>query len=183
MSDFKFSLTDEEKSFLKDLVKKSVKAKFADDPGGPPKPPTRRLEERFGAFVTLKLDGRLRGCIGHIIGDRPLYMTIWDMARAAAFGDPRFVPMTEEEFDRVEVEITILSPLEPVPDVNQIEPGRHGLLVKRGMNQGLLLPQVAVEWGWTRERFLEQTCYKAGLPGNAWREPDTEIYWFEGVVF
>jgi AmmeMemoRadiSam system protein A len=182
---FRFALTDGEKSYLKDLVRLSIASRLK--PGGgpetPPAPPTETLRARFGAFVTLKIGGRLRGCIGRLMGAGPLFETVWGMARAAAFEDPRFPPLTPQEFAEVEVEISILSPITPCPDVDKIEIGRHGLIVRRGFQSGLLLPQVAVEWKWDRTRFLEQTCRKAGLPPDAWRKPGTEILWFEAEVF
>jgi hypothetical protein len=105
------------------------------------------------------------------------------MAGSAAFRDPRFPPLTEDEFRRVEYEISILSPIEPCPDPERIEVGRHGLIMSRGARSGLLLPQVPVEWHWDRETFLGQTCFKAGLPRDAWKDPDTAIFWFEAEVF
>jgi len=108
---------------------------------------------------------------------------VWDMARSAAFEDPRFPPLTRGEFQAVEYEISILSPLAPCPDPERVEVGRHGLIMSRDGRSGLLLPQVPVEWGWNRETFLAQTCVKAGLPKDAWKEPGTTILWFEAVVF
>lgn len=182
---FRFSLTDQEKSYLKDLVRLSIASRLK--PGGgpatPPEPPTEALRAKLGAFVTLELNRRLRGCIGHLMGSGPLYQTVWSMAQAAAFEDPRFSPLTPREFAEVEIEISILSPITPCPDVDKIEIGRHGLIVRRGFQSGLLLPQVAVEWKWSRTQFLEQTCRKAGLPPDAWRQKDTEILWFEAEVF
>lgn len=183
MTAFRFSLTDEEKAYLKDLVRRSIAARLR--PGGEPlpEPPTDTLRQPYGAFVTLKKDDCLRGCIGHIIGDKPLFQTIAEMAQAAAFQDPRFPPVTAAEEAALAVEISILSPLEPCPDPELIEPGRHGLLVALGSRSGLLLPQVATEWGWDRPTFLAQTCAKAGLPASAWRDPQCEIYWFQAEVF
>lgn len=184
MSDFRFELTDGEKRYLKDLVVQSISSGLGKgDADGPPEPPTETLRERLGAFVTLKLGNNLRGCIGNIQGTDALYRTVWDMARSAAFRDPRFPPLTEDEFGRVEYEISILSPVEPCPDPALVEVGRHGLIMSRAGRSGLLLPQVPVEWDWDRETFLAQTCRKAGLPPDAWKEPDTGIFWFEAVVF
>ncbi len=183
MDVFHFSLTEEEKDYLKDLVRSRIAARLAGQEAGTPQPPTDKLREPFGAFVTLTLDGRLRGCIGHIVGDRPLFETIGEMAEAAAFGDPRFPPLTHAEFSRIAVEISILSPLTACPDPKLVEVGRHGLLVRRGMRSGLLLPQVPVEWGWDRKTFLDQTCHKAGLPPGCWKNPETTVLWFEAAVF
>ena len=184
MQQFCFTLTEQEKHYLKDLVRWSIAQELtgaeADDP---PDPPTETLRREFGAFVTLKQDGRLRGCIGHIVADRPLHVTIADMAQAAAFQDPRFPPLTAAEADGLDIEISVLSPITRCPDPKLIEPGRHGLLIRRGQHSGLLLPQVAVEWGWDRRTLLAQTCAKAGLSGKCWRDPDTVIGWFEAEVF
>jgi uncharacterized protein len=185
MSDFRFELTDQEKKYLKDLVVRSISSGLDAGGGeaGPPEPPTDKLREHLGAFVTLKIDGNLRGCIGNVQGSGALYRTVWDMARSAAFRDPRFPPLSEDEFKRIEYEISILSPIEPCPDPELVEVGRHGLIISQGGRSGLLLPQVPVEWSWDRKTFLAQTCYKAGLPRDAWKEPNTDIFWFEAEVF
>jgi len=184
MESFRLSPTDEDKAYLKTLVLLSITGSLSGGgPDTPPEPPSELLKRELGAFVTLKRDGRLRGCIGNIIGQGPLYRTVWNMARAAAFQDPRFAPLTQPELDDLEIEISILGPVEPCPDPNLIVVGRHGLIMRQGGRQGLLLPQVPVEWGWNREQFLAQTCQKAGLPASAWRDPATEIYWFEAVVY
>ncbi|WP_457572429.1 AmmeMemoRadiSam system protein A [Desulfovulcanus sp.] len=183
MDNFVFDLTDEEKNYLKELAFLSIKSSLEGQEINFPQPPTEKLNEHFGAFVTLKINGLLRGCIGHIVGDEPLWQIIIKMAREAAFEDPRFPPLSKAELDRVEIEISILSPLQKVVDLNKIVPGKHGLLVHKGCNSGLLLPQVATEWGWDRQTFLAHTCQKAGLPANCWQDPDTEIYWFEALVF
>ncbi|WP_300161337.1 AmmeMemoRadiSam system protein A [Solidesulfovibrio sp.] len=183
MDAFRFALTDQEKDYLKDLVRLRIAARLAGRKAALPEPPSDVLREPHGAFVTLTLRGRLRGCIGHIVGDAPLYETIAEMAEAAAFGDPRFPPLSRQEFDQLAVEISVLSPLTPCPDASQVTVGRHGLLVRRGGRSGLLLPQVPVEWGWDREAFLDQTCRKAGLEPGCWREPGTTLLWFEAEVF
>lgn len=184
MASFRLSPTDEDKRYLKDLVRLSIASRLSGrGPATPPEPPSELLRRDLGAFVTLKHMGHLRGCIGNIIGQGPLYQTVWNMAQAAAFQDPRFDPLVAEELDGLELEISILGPVEPCPDPGLVEVGRHGLIMRQSARQGLLLPQVPVEWGWSREQFLSQTCRKAGLPQNAWRDPATEIYWFEAVVF
>lgn len=179
--DFHFSLTQAEKDFLHDLVRLSIRSRF--EPGTRlPAPISQAMEDRCGAFVTLKRKGRLRGCIGHIVGDKPLHRTVAEMARAAAFNDPRFPPVSAGELPDLDVEISILSPLSGCTP-EEVQPGRHGLLVRRGRNSGLLLPQVAREYGWDRETFLAQTCLKAGLPRGAWQNPAAEIFCFEAEVF
>ena len=153
--------------------------------GKPPKPevfsPT--LNEPRGAFVTLHKDGKLRGCIGHIRAQKPLVETIVEMAEAAAFQDPRFPPVTTKELSQLEYEISVLTPLRRIKDVEEIQVGIHGIYMKRGPSSGLLLPQVATEWGWDRITFLEHTCSKAGLPEDAWKDKKTEIYIFSADVF
>lgn len=183
MDAFRFSLTDHEKTYLKDLVRLRIASRLAGREAPLPEPPTDKLREPHGAFVTLTIGGNLRGCIGHIVGDRPLYETIGEMAEAAAFDDPRFPPLSRAEFEHVAIEISVLSPLTPCPDPALVEVGRHGLLVRRGGRSGLLLPQVPVEWGWNRETFLDQTCRKAGMAPGCWRDPATALYWFEAEVF
>lgn len=141
------------------------------------------LESHRGAFVTLKTSGRLRGCIGHIEGSRPLPHTVEAMAKAAAFQDPRFPPLTAKEVPSLSIEISILSPLKQISQPEEIVVGKHGLVVEKGFQRGLLLPQVAVEYNWGRSVFLEHTCRKAGLPSEAWRDEDTRIYVFSAEVF
>lgn len=185
MSGFRFELTDEEKNYLKELVVQSITFGLnpSDGPFGPPEPPTDRLREELGAFVTLKIGGNLRGCIGNVQGSGELFRTIWNMAQSAAFKDPRFPPLHENELDAIDYEISILSPIDVCPDPQLVEIGRHGLIMSRDGRSGLLLPQVPVEWQWDRETFLGQTCLKAGLEKEAWKDPATTILWFEAVVF
>jgi AmmeMemoRadiSam system protein A len=136
-----------------------------------------------GAFVTLRRRGTLRGCIGVIPAARPMWETVRDMAVAAAVRDPRFPPVEPEEVDDLRVEISVLAPLRRIRDVEEVAVGRDGLYVVRGALSGLLLPQVATEQGWDRESFLDHTCVKAGLPRDAWRDPETELHAFEAEVF
>ncbi len=140
------------------------------------------FDEPRGAFVTLERGGRLRGCIGRIVSPAPLAETVRDMALAAAFEDPRFPPLEGDEFDDIDVEVSVLTPPAPI-DPADVEPGRHGLIVERGLQRGLLLPQVATDHGWDRETFLDQTCVKAGLAPGDWRRPDTRVLAFEAEVF
>ena len=131
--------------------------------------------EASGAFVTLKHGGRLRGCIGTLQCRAPLAEEIARVAASAALEDPRFPPLKASELEGLDVEVSILGPLEDIDpaDPAAIEIGRHGLVVEQGRHRGLLLPQVATEWGWDREQFLAQTCVKAGLPADAWRRGAT----------
>lgn len=147
-------------------------------------PVSEKLYQPYGAFVTLTTrDGRLRGCIGHITADKPLYKVVQEMAVAAATQDPRFPPVTAGELDDLEIEISVLSPLKRIKNISEIEVGRHGLLVKKGFASGLLLPQVAVDWGFDREEFLRQALFKAGLDASDFYSPDLEIYSFTAQVF
>lgn len=142
------------------------------------------LTRPSGAFVTLHTpDGDLRGCIGTIQPVAPLYQAVSSNAIAAAFRDPRFHPLEREELPQIHIEISVMSPIEVVTDTGTIEVGRDGLIISRGSRAGLLLPQVATEWGWDRETFLSQTCTKAGLPPDAWRRPDCRIERFSAEVF
>ncbi len=140
--------------------------------------------EASGAFVTLKRHGRLRGCIGTLECQRPLAEEVARVAVSAAMEDPRFDPLTAAELADLEIEVSILGPLEPIDpfDAHAVVLGRHGLVVEQGRRRGLLLPQVATEWGWDRETFLAQTCVKAGLPPDAWRNGAT-VYRFDGEAF
>jgi AmmeMemoRadiSam system protein A len=136
-----------------------------------------------GAFVTIKEKGELRGCIGHTGAMMPLAKTVRDVAAYAALQDPRFPPVTVSELPQLRYEVSVLSPLRHVTDVNQIRVGEHGLLMKKGDYEGLLLPQVPREQGWNRKTFLEQTAVKAGLPESAWQDKDTDIFAFTAIVF
>ncbi len=140
------------------------------------------LQRPGGAFVTLHRSGDLRGCIGRIDAPDPLAEVVAECAVSAAIRDPRFPPVTPDELLALDVEISILTPLERVSDVSEIQVGRHGLVMRQGFHSGLLLPQVATEWGWDRDTFLAQTCRKAGLPSDAWRR-GAEIFKFEAEVF
>ncbi|MDD2714427.1 MAG: AmmeMemoRadiSam system protein B [Candidatus Wallbacteria bacterium] len=141
------------------------------------------LTRKCGVFVTLKKQGELRGCIGYLVGVKPLNEAVVDMAINSSTRDPRFSPVMPDELSEITIEISVMTPLVKVLDVNEIEVGKHGLVIKRGWNSGLLLPQVAPEWGWNREQFLQHTCSKAGLPTDAWKQPGTEIQSFTAQVF
>jgi AmmeMemoRadiSam system protein A len=138
---------------------------------------------RAGAFVTLHTRGELRGCIGHIEADRPLPDVVASCAVSAAASDPRFAPLTPPELQQLEIEISVLGPLEVVRTLGDVEVGRHGLLIEHRRRRGLLLPQVAPEWGWDAATFVAQTCRKAGLPPDAWPAGGATLYRFEAEVF
>jgi len=141
------------------------------------------IEQDRGAFVTLKKHGDLRGCIGYIAPTKQLFLTVRDVAASAALEDPRFRPVEFRELPELEYEVSVLSPLRRVTDIQQIKVGEHGLVVWKGDKEGLLLPQVPVEQHWDRKTFLEQTCVKADLPSNAWKDEDTDIFMFTALVF
>jgi len=149
-----------------------------------PEPATmyENLMQERGAFVTLREHGQLRGCIGYPGPFKPLVVAVRDVAAYAATRDDRFHPVAPEELPLLEYEISVLSPLRRTLDVNEIEIGKHGLLILRGNHEGLLLPQVPVEQGWDRKTFLEQACAKAGLPADAWKSSDTDIFSFTALV-
>jgi len=175
--------TQQEKAKLKEIAQKSVEAAVKDEKLPEFKNISSKLKEPYGIFVTLNKHGNLRGCIGRIISDQPLYVSCQLMAKAAALEDPRFPLVTEKELSDLEIEISVLTPLERVKNFDDIVIGRDGLYIIKGHYRGLLLPQVAAEYGWTVEEFLEETCHKAGLPSNAYKEKDTEIYKFSAEVF
>lgn len=131
-------------------------------------PPSEHLGETRGAFTTIHERGHLRGCIGYPLAIAPLYQTVADTAAAAAFEDPRFMPVTADELPNLSIEISVLSPLNLI-SAEEVEVGRHGLVVSYNGRRGLLLPQVPVEHGWDRETFLAQTCMKAGVSPDAWK--------------
>lgn len=135
-----------------------------------------------GVFVSLHIQGRLRGCIGLVESNLPLAATVALCARSAALEDSRFQPLQESELERVAIEISVLSPLQPIA-ADVVEPGVHGLLIRKSGFSGLLLPQVAARYQWSREKFLEETCVKAGLTRTAWMDPDTRIFGFTAEVF
>ena len=146
--------------------------------------PTETLRQKGGAFVTLhSSEGRLRGCIGQTVASDPLIDTVRKVAVSSAFHDPRFPPVTADELEGLELEISVLSPLRRIADIGEIEVGRNGILLRQGVHSGLLLPQVATENGWDRETFLDHTCLKAGLSPGCWRAERTHIETFAAIVF
>lgn len=145
-------------------------------------PASKGLNLATGCFVTIKQHGQLRGCIGNFVSDQPLYRLVQEMAVSAATRDPRFYPMKPKDLDEFELEISVLSPLELISSVEEIQVGVHGIYLAKNSYRGVLLPQVATEYGWDRETFLKHTCLKAGLPENAWKK-DCEIYIFSALVF
>ena len=179
-----FSLSDADKNELLKLARTS--AEHAVEQGRPYQPEPSKseaLNRELGAFVTLKMNGDLRGCIGYTSAVKPLYMTVRDTAMLAAQRDPRFQPVSVFELPRISYEISVLSPMRRATNIEQIKVGMHGLLMKNGDSEGLLLPQVPVEEKWDRQTFLEQTCRKAGMHPDCWKDENTDIFMFSAVVF
>ena len=180
MEEFSLYKVDQER--LLTIAREAIGAELQHRQASFP-PSTGTLDKKCGAFVTLHKHGALRGCIGNMQGTGSLFATIGEMAVSAAFHDPRFPPITQIEFKEIDIEITVLTPMKPCEDPNKIEIGTHGLYIRSGMRSGVLLPQVPVEQGWDRGTFLRHTCMKAGLPGDCWKESNTELYTFRGIIF
>ncbi len=188
----RMKLDMEQGEFLVRTARKAVEeyVLHMDSLTAPPETPTE-VKEKAGVFVTLNThpDGMLRGCIGHPYPSSTLIEALIDSAISACSRDPRFPPLKKEELGNVVVEVTVLTPPEvirvkkPSDYAKMVEVGKHGLIVRKGWYQGLLLPQVAVEYEWDAEEFLSQTCRKAGLPLTAWIDSDTQISRFEGILF
>ncbi len=179
-----FPLTSREKDALMKIARASTETAVRDrklylvgSTGFP------RLEEARGAFVTLKEHGELRGCIGYITPMKSLAETVRDVAAYAALEDTRFSPVDTKELPLLEYEVSVMSPLRRVLDIKEIKVGKHGLIMKKGEVEGILLPQVPVEEHWDRDTFIEETCLKAGLPRQAWKDDDTDIFMFTALVF
>jgi hypothetical protein len=185
----KFDLTKQEKDLLIDIARKAIEdglnkkgdnylyseellSKLTDN-----------LKKNAGVFVTLKaLDVKLRGCIGNFISNVALYANVYNMAQEAAFADPRFRPLSKSELEEIKIEISVLTPLEKITDLEKIEIGRHGLYLIKGPYHGVLLPQVAVEYNMDRKAFLEAVSQKAGLPPDAYKN-SADLYIFSALIF
>ena len=178
------SLGKDEQEFLLDAARKTIieHAQSGKAPDFTSENPG--LNRKCGVFVTInEKSGALRGCIGYIEPIKPLLHAIIDMSVACSSRDPRFQPVTPDEFSNLDVQISVLAPLEEIHKADDVCVGEHGLLIKKGTASGLLLPQVASEYGWDRQRFLEETCRKAGLETGAWKEPDSKLFVFSAQVF
>jgi AmmeMemoRadiSam system protein A len=178
-----YSLGNREKQLLLDVARRAVTRAAEFHEALANLPSDEILQRPGGAFVTLRRPGgRLRGCIGQLPSKDPLVAVVAHCAKAAALEDPRFSPLGPQELSEIEIEISVLSPLESIA-ADQIEPGKHGLVVTRGSSRGVLLPQVAAERHWSAERFLEETCGKAGMEREAWKDAATHIEAFTAEVF
>lgn len=176
-------LTTEQQRVLLKLARDTITAHLSG--GALPKLPDVQgeLALKCGAFVTLHKKGMLRGCIGHMVGMKPLVETVQEMAIAAATEDSRFPSVKTDEMKDIDIEISVLSPMKKITDVSEIQVGVHGIMMSQGWRRGVLLPQVATEQGWDRDTFLTHTCYKAGLSPDAWKSPETTIEIFSAQVF
>jgi AmmeMemoRadiSam system protein A len=180
-----FQLTDEQKKTLLNLARAVVESKVAGKSAPAEKSDDPVLKTPCGCFVTLHVDGHLRGCIGTFQAAQPILDTVREMAEAA-LQDPRFLnqPLRKTDLPRLQIEISVLSPLEKTADPLSLELGKHGIYIRRGYASGCFLPQVATETGWTKEEFLAYCCsHKAGLPADAWKDPKTDVYLFTAEVF
>lgn len=178
----KGDLSENDKEKLLKIARRSIET-FLKTRQAPEFDVPRNLKEPGAAFVTLEKHGRLRGCIGYTEAVDPLYETVSRCAIQAAVADPRFPPVRYDEMADIHIEISVLTPLQRVKSFEEIEVGRDGLMIFKGNNRGLLLPQVAAEYGWGREEFLKQTCRKAGLAQNAYKSDDAEVYKFQAIIF
>jgi len=179
-------MTEEQKKILLKTAKGAVIAAIKKETIPSASSDDTVLNEHCGCFVTLKNSEMLRGCIGRFTSDKPLIKIISDMAISSSTSDPRFVtdPITPDELEKLDIEISVLSPLKRTDDPLSLELGVHGIYIKRGHQSGCFLPQVATETGWTKEQFLTHCCVqKAGLTADAWRSPDTEVSLFTAEVF
>ncbi len=179
-------MNDQQKLTLFSIAKQNIVAAVMGEKIPEPESDDPELNENRGCFVTIKNGSELRGCIGQFVADRPLFQMVADMAVSASTGDPRFRnnPIIPEEFDQLEIEISVLSPLERTDDPAGLKLGEHGIYIVRGYHSGCFLPQVATETGWTADEFLANCCYhKAGLPPDAWKDKETVVYLFTCEIF
>ena len=179
-----FSLNDEEKRMLKNIALTSIKDSLEGKRIAQPifNSQFSIFNSKCGAFVSLHKQGRLRGCIGHFGEDVPLHEIVAEMARAAAFEDPRFMPVTRDELDDIDIEISVLTPMRRIQNLDEFELHRHGIYIRKGYRSGTFLPQVADEVNWTKEEFVSHCAQdKAGIGWDGWR--DAELYVYEAIVF
>ena len=177
-----FALSDDEKRMLKEIALTSIKDSLEGKRIADPTSLTATLKQKCGAFVSLHKQGRLRGCIGHFGEDMPLHEIVAEMARAAAFEDPRFMPVTRGELDDINIEISVLTPMRRIQSLDEFELHRHGIYIRKGYRSGTFLPQVADEVNWTKEEFVSHCAQdKAGIGWDGWK--DAELYVYEAIVF
>jgi AmmeMemoRadiSam system protein A len=176
-------LTEHERTKLLSIARNAIAADLEGLAVRAESPVTGKMGEPSGAFVTIRLHGELRGCIGYIESELPLHTVVAQVAVKAAREDPRFPPLSKTELEHSNLEISVLSPLCELDRVDRLQVGEHGLLIELGRHRGLLLPQVAVENGWGREEFLSNTARKAGLPSDAWSDQRAKLFVFTAEVF
>ena len=175
-------LTKKEQRGLLKIARKTIIDHITNGKVPAVAPTSPGLNLHSGCFVTIKQKGELRGCIGNFVSDQPLYQLVQEMAVSAATRDPRFYPMKVDDLTDFTLDISVLSPLEKAASVEEIKVGKHGIYIVKGSYRGVLLPQVATEYGWNRDQFLQHTCIKAGLPQDAW-QGECDIYIFSAQVF
>jgi AmmeMemoRadiSam system protein A len=175
-------LTDSDKKLLLANARKAIESAVFHRKNPRGSELSASLSDPCGAFVTICINGELRGCIGYLTATLPLIETVRDVAVKAATCDPRFPPLTREEYAEIDIEISVLSPLKQIQDVGEIQVGTHGILIESAWARGVLLPQVAVEYSWNREEFLRQTSIKAGGPSDLWKKPGVKIYIFTAEI-
>ena len=175
-------LTSEEKCELLGIARDVIGSVLQNRPSSRQMLASEMLQKPQGAFVTIRVDGRLRGCIGYIESEKPLVQVVAEVAEKAAFEDPRFPPLSLAEYEHSRIEISVLTELKPVADPEEIQVGLHGLLLETGTHKGLLLPQVAVEYGWDRYAFLDAVARKAGLTKFNKEDPELRLYVFGAEV-
>lgn len=176
-------ISNQSRKILLETARNSIASYLSGDGYKIPAVSDPELQKVAGVFVTLTIRGELRGCIGYVSGVKPLINAVFEMAREAAFDDPRFYQLTAEELDEIEIEISVLTPLRRVGSDYKARIGIDGLVVRRGYRSGLLLPQVATEWGYDSEQFIQQTCLKAGMSRMCYNDENTEIYAFQAEIF
>jgi len=174
--------SEEDRQRLLQIAREAIGAYVNGAAAGLDRRHSESLTRAGGAFVSIHHRGELRGCIGQVEADRAVVRVVAECAVAACSADPRFPPVTAGELAGLQIEVSLLGPLEPIASPEQVEVGRHGLVVEQNGQRGLLLPQVATEWRWDRETFLAHTCHKAGLPRDAWKQ-GAKLWRFEAEVF
>lgn len=175
--------TEEEKKKLLQLARTTIENFLADGSKDYPETDNPKLKEKRGVFVTLHKKGDLRGCIGYPLPIKPLLEAVVDNAISSATEDYRFSPVTQKEMEDIDIEISVLTVPKKVESYKDVKVGRDGIIISKGLNKGLLLPQVPVEQGWNLEEYISYGCMKAMLPTDAWRKGDIDIETFEGIVF
>ena len=178
-------MDEKDKKTLLSIARESIESAIKDTPNEQIQIEITnpRLNEENGVFVTLRTHGKLRGCIGRMVSDIPLHKLVSEMAVSAAKDDPRFSHIQLSELEGLEIEISVLSPLQKIDDPLDLELGKHGIYIKKSASNGCFLPQVATETGWTKEEFLSQCCsMKAGLSPDAWKNKNVEVYIFTAEI-